>query len=221
MSNATETLYASELSPFGARLRLAAAFTGRQNLHIIAPPGGTGSAAMKEINPFGQVPTLVIDGTILIESLALLEFFAETGTANSLMPHGATARARMRGISRAHDNQVIPAMVPIFAQLRAPAPDEAVIKAAFDQVTAKLTALLTLFDPTGFVIGNSLSIADLAIIPFASLTNALAARFNQTSPYNTIPRLVDWWATVSAIAEVAAELTRHRAVIAKLFGTAA
>jgi glutathione S-transferase len=220
MTGDTETLYTSELSPFGARLRLAAAFTGRRNLHIIAPPGGTGSAEMKEINPFGQVPTLVIDGTILIESFALLEFFAETGTANSLMPHGATARARIRGIGRAHDNQVIPAMAPIFAQLRAPAPDETIIKSAFDQMAAKLTALITLFDPTDFVVGSALSITDLAIIPFASLTNALASRFNQASPYKTIPRLADWWTTVSTIPEVAAELTRHRAAMAKIFGAA-
>ena len=220
MSAAAETLYTSELSPFGARLRLAAAFTGRQNLQIIVPPGGTGSAEMKQINPFGQVPTLVVDGTVLIESLALLEFFAETGTANSLMPHSASARARIRGIARAHDNQVIIAMAPIFLQLRAPAPDEGIIKATFDLVTAKLTALITLFDPIGFAVGGALSITDLAIIPFASLINALASRFNQISPYTTIPRLVDWRATVPAIPEVAHELTRHRAAMAKVFSTA-
>lgn len=220
MSAAREMLYASELSPFSARLRLAASFTGRQNLVITLPPGGTGSAEMKQINPFGQVPTLVVDGTVLIESLALLEFFAETGTANSLVPHGATARARIRGIARAHDHQVITAMTPIFQQLRAPAPDEGIIKTAFDHITTKLTALITLFDASGFVVGGSLSITDLAMIPFASLTNALASRFNQISPYTTVPRLIDWWATVSAIPEVAGELARHRAIMAKIFGSA-
>jgi glutathione S-transferase len=211
----SEVFYISEMSPFGSRLRLVAAMTKR-DLNVVLPPGGAGSAEMKEINPFGQVPTAVVDGVVLVESQGLMEYLVETGPASALLPEGAVARARVRGIGRAHDNQVVAAMGPIFPQLRSATPDLEVIAKAFGNVAAKAAGLARLFDDAGFAVG-ALSLADIAVAPFANMTNFLAARFGQESPYITNERLADWWRTVSAVDEVAAEVARLNGLYAKVF----
>ncbi len=212
----SEVFYISEMSPFGSRLRLVAAITGR-DLNVVLPPGGAGSAEMKEINPFGQVPTAVVDGVVLVESQGLMEYLVETGPANDLLPAGAVARARVRGIGRAHDNQVVAAMAAVFPQLRSATPDLEVIAKAFGNVGLKAAGLARLFDDGGFAVGGGLSLADLAVAPFANMTNFLAARFGQESPYVANERLADWWRTVSAVDEVAAEVARLNGLYAKVF----
>ncbi len=212
----SEIFYISEMSPFGSRLRMVAALTKR-DLNVVPPPGGTASAEMKEINPFGQVPTAVVDGVVLIESLGLMEYLVETGPATDLLPAGAVARARVRGIGRAHDNQVVAAMGPIFGQLRSAAPDLEIIAKAFGNIAVKAAGLARLFEPAGFAVGGGLSLADIAVAPFANMMNFLAARFGQVSPYVGNERLADWWRTVSAVDEVAAEVTRLNGLYAKVF----
>ncbi len=203
------------MSPFGSRLRLVAALTKRA-LNVVPPPGGTASAEMKEINPFGQVPTAVVDGVVLIESLGLMEYLVDTSPAADLLPAGAVARARVRGIGRAHDNQVVAAMGPIFGQLRSATPDVEIVAKSFQNIELKLAGLVRLFEPAGFAVGG-FSLADIAVAPFANMTNFLAARFGQMSPYVANERLADWWRTVSAVDEVAAEVARLNGLYAKVF----
>ena len=54
------------------------------------------------LNPQGLVPALVLDsGRILTQSLAILEYLDETHPSPPLLPAGAEARARVRGIALA------------------------------------------------------------------------------------------------------------------------
>jgi maleylacetoacetate isomerase len=53
-------------------------------------------------NPQGLVPALVLDdGRVLTQSLAIIEYLDETHPSPSLLPPGAEARARVRGIAQA------------------------------------------------------------------------------------------------------------------------
>lgn len=65
-------ILASALSPFSARLRIAAALKGL-DVAFEPAPGGSGSEALKQINPFGQIPVLLAGDVRLVESLALLD----------------------------------------------------------------------------------------------------------------------------------------------------
>lgn len=47
-------------------------------------------------NPLGMVPVLAIDGLLLSESVAILEYLEETRPAPALLPADPAARARMR-----------------------------------------------------------------------------------------------------------------------------
>lgn len=54
------------------------------------------------LNPQGLVPALVTDdGTVLTQSLAIVEYLDETHPSPPLLPAGADARARVRGIAQA------------------------------------------------------------------------------------------------------------------------
>ncbi len=55
-------------------------------------------AAYAQINPKGRVPALAVDGGILTETPALLEYIAELAPEKRLMPDGIIDRARMREV---------------------------------------------------------------------------------------------------------------------------
>jgi maleylacetoacetate isomerase len=50
-------------------------------------------------NPQGLVPTLDLDGDLLTQSLAIIEFLEETHPAPPLLPRDAHARARVRALA--------------------------------------------------------------------------------------------------------------------------
>jgi glutathione S-transferase len=186
---------------------------------IAAPPGGAGSDAMAAIQPFGQVPTLLVGDAVLIESLALMEYVHDCAPASTLLPASPLARARVRGIALAHDNQVLAAMRPLLMQLRHETMDAAAKAAAFDVVEGKLAALVRLFDPQGFAVGGAISLADIAIAPFAFLCDRLAARFDVPSPYARVERAAAWWAAASAVPAIAADTERRAVEFARLFSS--
>ena len=157
----TKKILGSELSPYSARLRIASALKGL-NVVFEAAPGGSGSAELKKLTPFGRIPALVTSkGDVLVESLALLEYLEDTHPgARSLRPHDASQLAKVRMISLLFDHNVIKALTPVFAQLVAAKPDVAIVLKALDEVTVELEKLVFFFDKTGPGAIGELSMAD-------------------------------------------------------------
>ena len=55
----------------------------------------------RRVNPQMALPSLVLDdGTVLFQSLAILEYLEETHAAPPLLPKDASGRARVRGLSQ-------------------------------------------------------------------------------------------------------------------------
>ena len=199
----TKKIYTSDLSPFGARVRIASVLKGL-NVEFEQPPGGSGSADMKKLSPFGKIPALVTsNGEVLVESLALLEYLEDTHPGSrSLRPKDAAQLAKARMISLLFDHNVVKAMGPVFGQLTAATPDAAIAQKGFDDVTAELEKLVFFFDKTGPGIVGEISIADCAIAPFAFLIDKLAPVFGATSPTQRVPAFAAWWSRISALPEV-------------------
>jgi glutathione S-transferase len=201
----TTSIIASALSPFGARLKIAAALK-KIPATFELPPGGSGSAVVKAITPFGQIPLAHVDGRVLVESQALLEYLEDAHPgAPSLRGANAVDAARVRMIGLLFDNQAIKALGPMFVQLRSSPPDVKIILGALDEMTAALEKLATFFDAEGPAIGGRLTTADCVMAPFAWLVGALAPKFGVASPFDRVPRLNAWWKHVSAVPEVASE----------------
>lgn len=199
----TKKILVSELSPFSARLRMASALKGL-NVEFEPPPGGFGSAEIKKLTPFGRIPALVTNkGSVLVESLALLEYLEDTHPgARSLRPHDAEQLARVRMIALLFDHNVVKALGPVFAQVREPKPDAEATRKAFDDVSDELGKLVFFFSPAGPGVAGHLSIADCAIAPFAFLIDAMAAGFGVTPPTQRVPAFAAWWARVAQIPEI-------------------
>ena len=53
----------------------------------------------KAINPQGLVPALEVDGQVLIQSPAIIEWLEETHPTPALLPAGAAERARVRALA--------------------------------------------------------------------------------------------------------------------------
>jgi maleylacetoacetate isomerase len=70
-------------------------------------------AAYREINPQMALPSLVLDdGTVLFQSLAILEYLEETHPAPPLQPADPRGRARVRGLAQIVACEGHPLLVP-------------------------------------------------------------------------------------------------------------
>ncbi len=75
--------------------------------------GDQHEATFRAVNPMGAVPALVLaDGTVLTQSLAILEWLEETEPSPRLLPDGAAARARARALCAITAADTHPLVVP-------------------------------------------------------------------------------------------------------------
>lgn len=75
--------------------------------------GDQHTPAFRAINPMGAVPALVLDdGTVLTQSLAILEWIEETYPTPPLLPTAPAARARIRALCAITAADTHPLIVP-------------------------------------------------------------------------------------------------------------
>ena len=98
-------LYSYFRSSASFRVRIALALKGIEYdyvaLHLLKGGGQQFAAGFKAMNPAALVPVLDDDGTILTQSLAIIEYLDETRPQPPLLPAAAAERARVRAIALA------------------------------------------------------------------------------------------------------------------------
>ena len=125
------------------------------------------------INPQAMVPSLVLDdGSILYQSMALLEYLDEVYPDPPLMPQNAMARARVRALCMMAVADIHPLVVPRVRKYMTDRVglDEAALNQWIENWTnLGLTAMEAHIDqnnPEGiYCEGDSVSLADLCLIP--------------------------------------------------------
>ena len=122
------------------------------------------------INPQGLVPALQLaDGTILTQSLAIVEWLDETVPEPPLLPSDPLARAHVRAVALVLAADTHPLQnLGVLARLRALGQDEAKVQAwAADANAAGLAACEALLASVRgpFCFGDAPGLADLCLVP--------------------------------------------------------
>jgi maleylacetoacetate isomerase len=153
-------------------------------------------AEFRKINPMMALPALIEDdGTVLFESLAILEYLDETHPNPPLLPKEPKARARVRGLAQIIACDTHPLIVPRVREYLAHEykVDEAgVLKWGHHWHVEALKALETNLagsKQTGrYCQGDQITIADICLAGQAAGSTYFKV---DITPYPTVKRIVD------------------------------
>jgi maleylacetoacetate isomerase len=160
------------------------------------PQGKQREADFAKINPMMAIPALIEDdGTVLFESLAILEYLDETHPNPPLLPKEPKARARVRGIAQIIAADTHPLIVPRVREFLAHeyhVDEPGVAKWGHHWHVVSLKALETVLAgsrETGrYCQGDQVTIADICLAGQA----VGAAYFKaDLAPFPTVKRIVD------------------------------
>jgi maleylacetoacetate isomerase len=98
-------LYSFHRSTASFRVRIALHFKGipfdTEAVHLLRGDGEQHAEAYRSLNPQRLLPTLIDGENVLTQSLAICEYLEETRPSPALLPAGAAAKARVRGLAAA------------------------------------------------------------------------------------------------------------------------
>lgn len=190
------------------RVRIALALKGidAQQIYHHLRHGEQRSPDYLALNPQGLVPALEADGTVLTQSLAIIEYLDETVPGAALLPPDPTARARVRAIAQIVACDIHPIdNLRVLNYLRHDlAQDEASVARWYNHWIASGFEAIEqrLAEPqTGrFVHGDSPTLADICLVP--QVFNAANFKLD-LSPFPRIRVIFDHAMTLPAFANSA------------------
>ncbi|HXZ84119.1 MAG TPA: glutathione S-transferase family protein [Myxococcota bacterium] len=210
-------LFNSNLSPYASRVRIAV-YAKNLPVEIVSPPGGTGSAEYKKLNPTGKVPALEIDGAVLPESEVINEFLEDRFPTPSLRPADPLARARMRVLSRFPDLYLAPALSGLFGQMNPKTRDAKLVAEKLAELGQRLDQLEQLVVAAPYAAGPELSLADCALAPVFFFLTRLLPALGAPSPLDGRPKLAKVGEAVGKHPAVSKVLAEMGAAMAERFG---
>lgn len=187
-------LLSSALSPFAARVRLA---IYKYDLPVEIAPANMWTASGQKtpeylaLNPIGKVPTLILaDGSALPESDTIVEYLADAFPTKGLRPDTPPAVARARLLARVFELYVqTAAWGTLFAQAFAPTRDPAAIDGAHQRVHDGLAHLEHFLPGDRYAVGDRLSTADCALVPFSYFQGLILRNLGKDDPAAQLPKL--------------------------------
>jgi len=206
-------LYTFFRSSAAYRTRIAVNLKGVEynNVHIDlrGPASEQRKAEYLAINPQGLVPALVVDGTTVAQSLAIIEYLDETYPEPPLLPRSALDRARVRALALTIACDIHPLNnLRVLNYLRSPlGHDEDAVNAWYRHwIGAGFDALeQEVRQATGdgrHMFGSSVTVADIFIVP--QMYNA--RRFKcDVEPYPTLRGICAYLETLPAFVSAAPE----------------
>lgn len=138
-------------------------------IHLVRGGGEHNTAAYRQINPQGRVPSLVLDdGTVLIQSPAIIEWLEETYPTPPLLPQDPPMRAQIRGVAALIGCDIHPFgnVGPLnYLRKHFGADDAACAAWAGHWIGSGFPAIEALIEGGDFCFGASPTIADVYLVP--------------------------------------------------------
>src|SRR5262245_6323291 len=164
------------------------------------------AAEFRAMNPQATIPTLDDDGTILWQSLAIIEYLDTRFPSPRLIPAEPVARARVQALAQLIACEIHPLNnLRVLKYLRGELKlDEAAVNKWYSHWIAEafgpLETLVARYGGGRYCFGDSLSLADVCLVP--QLYNA--RRFScDVTPYPTLVRIADALSAQPAFAAAA------------------
>ena len=185
-------LYSFFRSSAAYRVRIALNVKGiaYETVSVDLPGAEHLTAEFRAVNPQATIPTLDDDGTVLWQSLAIIEYLDARFPSPRLIPAEPVARARVQALAQLIACEIHPLNnLRVLKYLRGELKlDEAAVSKWYSHWMAEalgpLETLVTRFGGGRYCYGDALSLADVCLVP--QLYNA--RRFNcDLAPY---PKLV-------------------------------
>lgn len=187
-------LYGIALSNYTNMARSALIEKGIDYEFIITPPGKKDPALQR--SPMGKIPVLEVDGGMISETSAILDYLEDVKPEPALLPADPLKRARARELSQAFELYVeLVARKGIGALFGVDIPDH-IKKGMSRDLPAGLTAVgqLTKFSP--WVAGDEFTYADLVGYYTMTLANMLAEMNCDMNLFELLPGSAEWYARV-------------------------
>jgi maleylpyruvate isomerase len=153
---------------YRARIALGLKGLGYDQTPVDLRAGAQKSEAYRALNPQGLVPALEVDGAMLTQSLAILEWLEETHPTPPLLPADPLDRARVRAMTALiccdiHPLNNLRILTSLRRDLNA---DEAAVSAWIARwIGEGFTALEDLVGDQGWCFGETPTLADCCLIP--------------------------------------------------------
>jgi maleylpyruvate isomerase len=138
-------------------------------IHMVKDGGRHLLPDYRAVNPQGRIPSLALDdGTVLTQSLAILEWLDEVHPAPPLLPADPLARARVRAAAQIVASDIHPVNnATILRNLRSRfgADDAAVNDWYANWIMEGFAALEQMLAPCPYAFGSTVTLADLCLVP--------------------------------------------------------
>ena len=209
-------LYQFPLCPFSRKVRLALAEKGvAHELKRVSPWLQDDDFA--DLNPAGETPVMVEEakGIVLIDSIAICEYFEETVDKAPMIPGTSLNRAEVRRLvqwfdGKLHHDVVAPLMEERMRKrlVARAAPDTGVLRKAMTAANGHLDYLDYLLDHRRWLAGPALTLADLAAAAQLSVADYLGGL-----DWRGHKQTADWYAVMKSRPSFRPLLTERMEVI--------
>jgi maleylacetoacetate isomerase len=138
-------------------------------VHMVKDGGRHLLPDYRAINPQGRIPALVLDdGTVLTQSLAILDWLDEAYPTPPLLPSDPVTRAKVRAAAHVVASDIHPVNnATVLRNLRSRfGADDAAVNAWYAHwVTEGFAALEEMIAPGPYAFGPTVTLADLCLVP--------------------------------------------------------
>jgi len=204
-------LYSFFRSSAAYRVRIALNVKGvaYETVSVDLPGSAHHSPEFRAVNPQATVPTLDDDGTILWQSLAIIEYLDARFPAPRLIPAEPVARAHVQALAQVIVCEIHPLNnLRVLKYLRGELKlDEAAVGKWYShwigEAFGPLEQLVTRFSGGRYCYGDSLSIADVCLVPQMYNARRFAV---DLAPYPTLVRIASQLEAEPAVAAAAPNL---------------
>ncbi len=160
------------------------------------------------LNPLGKMPVLKWGDFTLYESTVIMEFLEDQFPDKPLLPKDPKERARVRLVVRLLDLYYHPHTGALMSQVLGDERDQNFIDYHVGHIRKLLNMLNGMAGGGRYFVGDSLSLADIALYTSLYLGNSIAPSFGQDY-FEVRPKLKAWYEGLKKIPEFKASNNVH------------